>query len=105
MTTLKTNVSCSNPECSHLITISVEQKRVLLTDNFLKYGKVSLIYCSKACQEAHQAKLAESKFFEKGNLKNHSSALVRKGATVKKRWRRTDVRKKKRPDSLSTFEE
>lgn len=68
--------------------MSIDQKRELLTDNFLKYGKVSMIYCCKACQEAHQIKLSESKFFEKGNLKNHSSALVRKGVSFKKRWRR-----------------
>lgn len=87
---MQTQVSCSNPECSTLITISTEQKKELLTDNYLKYGKVSLIYCSKSCQDLHQSKLAESKFFEKGNLKNHSSALVRKGVTFKKRWRKTD---------------
>jgi hypothetical protein len=72
----------------------VEQKRVLLTDNFLKYGKVSLIYCSKACQEAHQAKLAESKFFEKGNLKNHSSALVRKKKKKKQKKRKKEKKKR-----------
>lgn len=104
-TPLKTNVSCSNPDCSNLITIPVDQKRELLTDNFLKYGKVSLIYCCKACQEAHQAKLSESKFFEKGNLKNHESALVRKGVTIKKRWRRQAAIKRRIQASLSSFDD
>jgi hypothetical protein len=96
MTTAKTEVSCSNPECSTLITITVEQKRELLTENYLKYGKISFLYCSKECQESHQTKLAESKFFEKGNLKNHESASVRIGYSLKydkstryKRWRKS----------------
>ncbi|MEN6293508.1 MAG: hypothetical protein ABFD07_16030 [Methanobacterium sp.] len=88
---LKTDVSCSNPECSHRITITVDQKRELLTENFLKYGKISLIYCSKACQEEHQAKLAESKFLHKGALKNHEYALIIDGADVTKRPKEKEV--------------
>jgi len=88
---LKTDVSCSNPECSHRITITVDQKRELLTENFLKYGKISLIYCCKACQEAHQAKLAESKFLYKGALKNHEYALIVHGADVSKRPKEREV--------------
>lgn len=84
---LKTILSCSNPDCSNLFTISVKQKKVLLTENYLKYGKVSMPYCSKACQENHFMKLSQSRFFEKGYLKNHEAALVREGANVKKRWK------------------
>lgn len=84
----KTKVSCSNPECSKMITLTIEQKRELLTYNYLKYGKIPLIYCSKTCQELHYQKLSESKFFEKGVLKNHESALIKIGASVNKRWKR-----------------
>lgn len=88
---LKTDVSCSNPECSHRITITVDQKRELLTENFLKYGKISLIYCSKACQEEHLKKLNESKFVQKGTLKNHEYALIIHGADVTKRPKEKEV--------------
>jgi len=64
-----THVSCSYPECSNLITISVKQKRELLTDNFLKYGKSSMIYCSKSCQEKHLIELSKSKFYVSKNSK------------------------------------
>jgi hypothetical protein len=84
----KTKVSCSNPECSKFITITIEQKRELFTYNYLKYGKIPLIYCSKHCQETHYQKLSESKFFERGSLKNHESALIKKGVSFEKRWKR-----------------
>ena len=82
---VKTKVSCSNPECSNLITMLVEQKRELMTDNFLKYGKISLPYCSKSCQEKHQIELSKSKFYISGNLKNHETALILKGINCVKR--------------------
>ncbi len=100
---LKTNVSCTNPECSNLITIPIEQKRELFTENYLKYGKIPLLYCCKACQDAHYLELSESKFFEKGHLKNHESALVRKGYSVEKRWRRQTPQQRERQTGLSFF--
>jgi hypothetical protein len=80
-----TNVSCSNPECSNMITITVKQKREFFTEFFLKYGKVCSPYCSKACQEKHMMELSKSKFYVSGNLKNHESALILKGINSVKR--------------------
>jgi hypothetical protein len=101
---IKTNVSCTNPECSNLITIPIEQKRELFTENYLKYGKIPLLYCCKACQDAHYLELSESKFFEKGHLKNHESALVRKGYSVEKRWRRAEPATKLKQETLPAFD-
>lgn len=78
-------MACSNPACDELVEITPEQKRVLLVENFLKYGKISLVYCCKGCQEEHQRELSRSKFFLSGDLKNHESAIVREGCSVKKR--------------------
>lgn len=78
-------MACSNPLCDELVEVTAEQKRALLVDNFLKYGKLSLVYCCKGCQEEHQRELSRSKFFLAGDLKNHESALIREGCSVKKR--------------------
>ncbi len=87
----KTEVTCSNPRCSNKITITVEQKIKSLEENFLKYGKISLIYCCKACQDEHIKKLSESKFLRKGSLKNHEYALIIDGADVSKRPKNKEV--------------
>jgi len=90
-TTPKTDITCSNPRCSQKITITVEQKIELLEENFLKYGKISLIYCCKACQDEHLQKLSESKFVRKGTLKNHEYALIVHDADVTKRQKGREV--------------
>jgi hypothetical protein len=91
--TLKTNVSCFNPDCSNLITIPLEQKRELFLEDFLKYGKFSLPYCSKRCQELHQEELKKAKFLTAGTLKNHESALIVYGADTTKRFKEGEIKR------------
>jgi hypothetical protein len=74
-----------------MITIPIEQKREFLTENFLKYGKFVLPYCSKKCEETHQAELAKSKFLIAGTLKNHEQALLLKGVNTSKRFKNKDI--------------
>lgn len=80
-----TEVSCSNPDCSNMITITLKQKREFFTEYFLKYGKIVAPYCSKSCREKHMIELSRSKFYISGNLKNHKNVLIFKGINSVKR--------------------
>lgn len=85
---ISTLVSCCNPECGLFKIIPIKQKREIFTDNFIEYGKISLIYCSKKCADAHQIKLAESNFFEIGNLEEYDSGIWVKEFDIRKRGKR-----------------
>lgn len=84
-------MNCSYPECSNLITVSVDQKRELKTFHYLKYGKTVDVYCCKDCQEKHMKELSESEFLTKGTLKNHEYALIVHSVDVTKRPKEKEV--------------
>jgi hypothetical protein len=89
---IKIDVRCTYAHCSHSITMTLKQYTELKTENYLKYGKTSDIYCSKQCQEKHEQELKKSKFLVSGNLKNHESALIFKGVdTTKPRTKEKEV--------------
>lgn len=88
---IKTMMNCSYPECSNLITVTVDQKRELKTHYFLKYGKTVDVYCCKECQDKHLRELTEAKFMDKGSLKNHEYAIIFHGADVTKRTKEKEV--------------
>lgn len=70
-------VSCTHPDCDKLILITKKQKRQLFLDYFLRYGRVELPYCCKACQEDHMKALSASKQFEAQPVKDRGPGLIR----------------------------
>jgi len=46
-------VSCSYPECSNTIPMTIAQKHAFFTTYPKRYGKLALPYCSKECREKH----------------------------------------------------
>lgn len=87
-----TTVACCNPECGLSIFILIELKREIFNYNIIEFGKVSLIYCSKKCADAHHAKLSESNFFEIGNLEKFHDNLWVNEFDIRKR-----VKNKEKP--------
>lgn len=86
-----TPMICAYPDCPNMVWITVKQKRELKTDNVLKYGTSSDVYCSIECQQKHLRELSESEFLMKGTLKNREYALVIHGADVTKRPKEKEV--------------
>lgn len=50
-------VVCSNPSCDNLIFMTRDQKKKFFTTYPLRYGRVSLPYCSSRCRELHMETL------------------------------------------------
>ena len=69
-------VSCTNPDCPNLIWITKKQKRKIYLESFLRYGRIELPYCCKACQEAHMKALSASIQFTPSPIKNHGEGLI-----------------------------
>lgn len=86
-----TPMICANPDCSEMFFITKKQKRELKTENVLKYGVSSDLYCSPDCMQKHLNELSEAKFLDSGNLKNREYALIVHGADVTKRPKEKEV--------------
>lgn len=82
---LRTNVSCFNPNCSNLISISFEQKRDFNIEYYKKYKKYVQPFCSKKCEDEFFNELGEIDSLTPGFLKNHEFSLVVDGADTTKR--------------------
>ncbi|MBC2746267.1 MAG: hypothetical protein HF975_04525 [ANME-2 cluster archaeon] len=51
-------VSCCNPKCDQIILIPRDQKQKFFTTYPLRYGRFTLPYCSKKCQDDHTRELS-----------------------------------------------
>ena len=77
--------------CGKAVTMPDSQKEDFAVNNYTKYNKITIAYCSKDCQIKHLEKLKEAKNVASGSLKNHEAALIIHGADVTKRLKEKEV--------------
>lgn len=70
-------IICTNPGCSKLIWVTRAQKKQLYAEFVLRYGRIELPHCSKACKEGHMKLMSESELFEKKQIKDRGEGLVK----------------------------
>lgn len=68
---------CTNPGCSKLIWVTRAQKKQLYAEFVLRYGRIELPHCSRACKEEHMKLMSKSELFEKKQIKDRGEGLVK----------------------------